>query len=262
MTLSPTTFWVILPARRQSTRLPNKPLLDLQGRPLVVQTAQAALQSGASRVAVATDDAEIHDVCAEAGLEVVLTRADHPSGTDRLAEAVDTLGASPDQLVINLQADEPLIPPQLLDDLAGCLAARPDADMATVVTPIRTQEELLSPHVVKALLRPDGTAITFSRACIPWHRDAWAEEGPRLLADSPLPPLRHLGIYGYRAQALRDYQTLEPTALEAVEQLEQLRWIAHHRLITTLRTESPPPVGIDTPEDLERVRRLFATRSL
>lgn len=262
MTLATPNFWILLPARRQSTRLPDKPLLEVHGLPLVVQTAQAGLASGARRVAVATDDAEIAGACRDHGLEVIMTRADHPSGTDRLAEAVEQMGAAPEQIVVNLQADEPLIPPSLLADLARCLQANPEAAMATVVTPIHTDEELLSPHVVKAILRPDNTAITFSRACIPWHRDAWLGQSPALVRHSPMPPLRHLGLYSYRAQALSDYTRLAPTALEAVEQLEQLRWIAHHRLIVTMQVETPPPIGIDTPDDLERVRRLFADRSL
>ncbi|OUM01173.1 3-deoxy-manno-octulosonate cytidylyltransferase [Variovorax sp. JS1663] len=251
-------FTVLIPARLASTRLPDKPLADIAGLPMVVRVAQRALQSRAGRVAVAADDARIVAACEAHGIQVLLTHTDHPSGSDRLAEACKLLGLADEEIVVNVQGDEPLIDPTLIDAVARTLAAHPDAAMSTAAHAIDSLEDFLNPNVVKTVLDAQGNALYFSRAPIPWWRDGFAKGTPNALPTAPA-PLRHIGIYGYRAGFVRRFPSLPPAPVEATEALEQLRALWHgHRIAVHVSTHAPGP-GIDTPEDLERVRALFAT---
>jgi 3-deoxy-manno-octulosonate cytidylyltransferase (CMP-KDO synthetase) len=249
------TFTVIIPARLASTRLPNKPLADLGGKPMVVRVAERARESGAARIIVATDHADIAAACAEHGVSAVLTRADHPSGTDRIAEVAHVLGLDDDDVVVNLQGDEPLIDPRLL---AAC-AARIDAGvpMATCAHPILDSAEVFNPNVVKVVLDKHGRALYFSRATIPWHRDAFAQTQGSLPAGYA--PLRHIGLYAYSNAFLQAYPKLAVSPLESIEALEQLRVLWHGFPIAVHITDSAPPAGVDTPEDLARVRLHYAS---
>lgn len=250
-------FTVLIPARLASTRLPDKPLADIAGLPMVVRVAQRAEQSAAAQVVVAADSPRIADACSAHGVRVVLTRADHPSGSDRLAEACELLGLGDEDLVVNVQGDEPLIDPALIDAVADLLARRREAAMSTAAHAIATVEEFTNPNVVKVVLQADGLALYFSRAPIPWWRDGFAG-GVRAL---PAPaPLRHIGIYGYRAGFLRAFPRLPQAPVEACEALEQMRALWHGHRIAVHVTEADPGAGVDTPEDLERVRRSFAAR--
>ncbi|RYY89504.1 MAG: 3-deoxy-manno-octulosonate cytidylyltransferase [Comamonadaceae bacterium] len=248
-------FTVLIPARLASTRLPDKPLADIAGRPMVVRVAERARQSSAARVVVATDTERIAEACATHGVEAVLTRSDHPSGSDRLAEACTRLGLDGDDVVVNVQGDEPLIDPGLIDAVAGLLAARPQASMSTAAHAIGTLEEFTNPNVVKVVLQADGLALYFSRAPIPWWRDG----SPDGVAGLPTPrPLRHVGIYGYRAAFLRAFPQLPSAPVEQCEALEQLRALWHGHRIAVHVTDHAPGPGVDTPADLERVRALFS----
>jgi len=255
-------FTVLIPARRASTRLPNKALADLGGKPMVVRVAETAAASGATRVLVATDDLEIAKAVREAGFEAILTRADHPSGTDRLAEAADLLGLDDDTLIVNLQGDEPRMPPELLRQLAQTLAQSADCAMATVAHPISTLAEFLSPSVVKVTLDARGRALNFSRAPIPFPRNAMPDFPAQLPANLPavngFKPLRHLGIYAYRVGFLRAFPKLSVAPLEEVESLEQLRALWHGYSILVTITNESPVAGVDTPADLERMRALYS----
>lgn len=249
-------FTVLIPARLASTRLPNKPLADIGGVPMVVRVAQRAQQSGAIRTIVAADSAAIVEKCAEFGITAVLTQADHPSGSDRLAEACNLLGLADDAIVVNVQGDEPLIDPALIDAVANLLMNRPDCAMSTAAHAIDQLADFMNPNMVKVVLDARQTALYFSRAPIPAARDfngqAWWEAGSKLPQ-----PLRHVGIYGYRAGFLRQFPTLPPAPLEQLESLEQLRALWHgHRIAVHLAEHAPGP-GVDTPQDLERVRQLF-----
>ncbi|MCX7257345.1 MAG: 3-deoxy-manno-octulosonate cytidylyltransferase [Polaromonas sp.] len=250
-------FTVLIPARLASTRLPNKPLADICGVPMVVRVAQRALQSSATQTVVAADSAEIIARCADFGIAAVLTRADHPSGSDRLAEACSLLGLADDDIVVNVQGDEPLIDPALIDAVARQLMDRPDCAMSTAAHAIDQLADFLNPNVVKVVLDARQTALYFSRAPIPAARDfagqAWWEAGSALP-----PPLRHVGIYAYRVGFLRQFPQLPAAPQEQLESLEQLRALWHgHRIAVHLAAHAPGP-GVDTPEDLERVRRLLA----
>ena len=249
------SFVVIIPARLASTRLPNKPLADLGGKPMVVRVAERARASGAARIIVATDHADIASACAAHGVEACMTRADHPSGTDRIAEVTHTLGLAPDAVVVNLQGDEPLIDPALLAACAARIGA--EVPMATCAHPINNVIEVFNPNVVKVVLDKAGRALYFSRATIPWHRDGFAQ------GRSELPPgyqpLRHIGLYAYRNDFLQTYPRLEPAPLEAIEALEQLRVLWHGYPIAVHVTEGAPPAGVDTPEDLARVRLFYTS---
>lgn len=250
-------FTVLIPARLASTRLPDKPLADIAGLPMVVRVAQRAEESAAAQVVVAADSPRIADACSRHGVRVVLTRADHPSGSDRLAEACELLGLGEDDVVVNVQGDEPLIDPALIDAVADMLARRRDAPMSTAAHAIASVEEFTNPNVVKVVLQADGLALYFSRAPIPWWRDGFAG-GVRALP--ALAPLRHIGIYGYRAGFLRTFPKLPQAPVEACEALEQMRALWHGHRIAVHVTEADPGAGVDTPEDLERVRRIFAAR--
>ena len=244
------SFVVIIPARLASTRLPNKPLADLGGKPMIVRVAERAQASGAARIVVATDHADILAACAAHGIEACMTRADHPSGTDRIAEVARTLGLAPGQVVVNLQGDEPLIDPALL---AAC-AARigPEVPMATCAHPLSGADEAFNPNVVKVVLDKSGRALYFSRATIPWHRDGFARD--RASLPPGYVPLRHIGLYAYTNAFLQEYPQLEPAPLEAIEALEQLRVLWHGVPIAVHVTAEAPHAGVDTPEDLARVR--------
>jgi 3-deoxy-manno-octulosonate cytidylyltransferase (CMP-KDO synthetase) len=248
-------FTVIIPARLASTRLPNKPLADLGGKPMVVRVAERARESGAARIVVATDHPEILAACAAHGVEARMTRSDHPSGTDRIAEVALALGLADDEVVVNLQGDEPLIDPALL---AAC-AARINAEvpMATCAHPLGDVAEVFNPNVVKVVLDKAGRALYFSRATIPWHRDAFAATRDALPAGYA--PLRHVGLYAYSNAFLQAYPGLEPAPLEQIEALEQLRVLWHGYPIAVHVTDSAPQAGVDTPEDLARVRLQYAS---
>lgn len=245
------TFTVLIPARLASTRLPDKPLADIAGVPMVVRVAQQALRSGAQSVVVAADSPEIVIACQAHGITAVLTRADHPSGSDRLAEACDLLGLPDDAMVVNVQGDEPLIDPQLITDVAHLLARRPQAAMSTAAHALDAVTDFYNPNVVKVVLDAQHMALYFSRAPIAFARDT-PEQLP-----SPA-PLRHIGIYAYRVGFLRLFPKLAQAPLERTESLEQLRALWHgHRIVVHITSHAPGP-GVDTPEDLERVRRLLA----
>lgn len=249
-------FTVLIPARFASTRLPGKPLADIAGKPMVVRVAERAQGSGAARVVVATDDARVEAAVAAHGIAVCMTRADHPTGTDRLAEAAALLALPDDAIVVNVQGDEPLLDPALMRRMAEVLAARPDAAIATACHPIDDAAEAFNPNVVKVVLDAAGYALYFSRATIPWARDAFAAARDALPAGLPL--YRHYGLYAYRVSFLRAYPRLAPAPIERFEALEQLRALWHGYRIAVEVTHGTPAPGIDTPEDLARVRVLFA----
>ncbi|MDY7577904.1 3-deoxy-manno-octulosonate cytidylyltransferase [Herbaspirillum sp. RTI4] len=251
------TFTVIIPARLASTRLPDKPLADLGGKPMIVRVAERAAQSGAARVIVATDHRDIFAACEQHGVAVAMTRADHPSGTDRIAEVAMTLDLSPDAVVVNVQGDEPLIDPGLIAATAACI--QDGVPMATAAHPLHELAEVFNPNVVKVVLGKDGRALFFSRAPIPWNRDGFSLSR-EALADAhraDYAPLRHIGLYAYSAQFLQIYPTLSASPLERIEALEQLRVLWHGYPIAVHLTSLIPEAGVDTPEDLERVRRHF-----
>jgi 3-deoxy-manno-octulosonate cytidylyltransferase (CMP-KDO synthetase) len=247
-------FCVLIPARLASTRLPGKPLADIAGQPMIVRVAQRALASSARRVVVAADSAEILEACRAHRIEAVLTRGDHATGSDRLAEACELLGLGADELVVNVQGDEPLIEPALIDAVAGLLAALPEASMSTAAHPIDDVGEFTNPNVVKVVLDARGLALYFSRAPIAWWRDGFAA-GIHSLPDPR--PLRHVGLYAYRAGFLRAFPALAPAPMERTEALEQLRAMWHGHRIAVHVTATAPGIGVDTPEDLERVRALW-----
>ncbi len=250
------SFTVLIPARLASTRLPNKPLADIGGLPMVVRVAQRitslAHSAGKVRVLVATDSSQIVSACQTHGIEALLTSADHRSGSDRLAEACQLLKLGNDEIVINVQGDEPLIEPTLVTAVAELLTRHRSASISTAAHAIGTLAEFNNPNVVKVVLDASGMALYFSRAAIPFRRDH-----PNVLPDPA--PLRHIGIYGYRVGFLRQFPKLAPAPMEASEALEQLRALWHGYRIAVHITEQAPGPGVDTPEDLERVRRLFAS---
>ena len=248
-------FTVVIPARYASSRLPGKPLQDITGKPMIQHVWEQAGKSSARQVVVATDDARIVEACRGFGAEVLLTRIDHNSGTDRLAEVAAVLGLAPDAIVVNVQGDEPLIPPAIIDQVAANLAANPQAAIATLAEPIDDVAALFNPNVVKVASDRHGLALTFSRAPLPWARDAFAVSREQLPANVPY--RRHIGIYAYRAQFLHDFVAWGPCWLEDTECLEQLRALWHGVRIHVADALQAPPAGVDTREDLERVRRLL-----
>jgi len=251
-------FTALIPARLASTRLPNKPLADIGGIPMVVRVAQQARRSGAQRVVVAADSARIVSVCADFGVDAILTRIDHASGSDRLAEASAILGLGDDAIVVNVQGDEPLIDPQLLHAVAALLVQYPESSMSTAAHAIDNEADFLNPNVVKVVLNARQQALYFSRAPITFARDArhgWSgnlQQSTQLTAQ----PLRHIGLYGYRVGFLKLFPTLAPAPIEVTEVLEQLRALWHGHAIAVHVTDSAPVPGVDTPEDLARVRAL------
>jgi len=250
-------FTVIIPARYASTRLPGKPLADIAGKPMVVRVAERAVQAGAARVVVATDDARIKAAVEAHGITACLTASDHATGTDRLAEAAQQLGLPDDAIVVNVQGDEPLLSPALIRAVADLLAAHSDAAIATACHPITDAAEAFNPNVVKVVLDARRHALYFSRATIPWARDAFA--GGRDAVPEGLPLYRHYGLYAYRVRFLRAFPALASAPIERFEALEQLRALWHGFRIVVEVTAGTPAPGVDTPEDLDRVRALYAS---
>ncbi|MDR0587851.1 MAG: 3-deoxy-manno-octulosonate cytidylyltransferase [Burkholderiales bacterium] len=249
-------FTVILPARYSSTRLPGKPLADLGGVPMIVRAATQAQKSQALRVVVATDDKRIRTVTEDAGIETVMTRDDHTTGTDRIAEAARLLGIADDEIVVNVQGDEPFIPPKLIDEVGLRLQDRGNADIATACHPITREEDAYNPNVVKVVLNRAGDALYFSRATIPAVRDLEKNVGAWLNAYPPEHRLyRHYGIYAYRASFLKIFPALPISPIETLEKLEQLRALWYGYTITVCVTDEAP-AGIDTPEDLRRAAEI------
>ena len=248
------SFTVIVPARLASTRLPNKPLADIHGLPMVVRVAQRAALSHAAQVVVAADSIDIVEVCQAHGIRALLTRNDHPSGSDRLAEASALLQLGPNDLVVNVQGDEPLINPTLINQVAALLEQRPSASMSTAAHEIHDLSEFTNSNVVKVVLDKEQLALYFSRAPIPWWRDGFAQG----IQSLPKPAaLRHIGIYAYRVGFLQSFPSMTPAPIEKGEALEQLRAIWHgHKIAVHITPDAPGP-GVDTPEDLEKVRALL-----
>lgn len=247
-------FTVIVPARLASTRLPFKPLADIHGLPMVVRVAQRAALSNASQVVVAADSIEIVQACQAHGVRAMLTQLDHPSGSDRLAEASELLGLNLHDVVVNVQGDEPLIDPELINQVAELLVQRPTASMSTAAHEIHELAEFTNPNVVKVVIDQAQLALYFSRAPIPWWRDGFS----RGIQSLPQPaPLRHIGIYAYRVGFLQSFPSLQPAPIETGEALEQLRALWHGHKIAVHITPDVPGPGVDTPEDLERVRALY-----
>ncbi len=247
-------FTVIVPARLASTRLPNKPLADIHGLPMVVRVAQRAALSKAAQVVVAADSIEIVQACQAHGIQALLTRNDHPSGSDRLAEASALLQLGSNDLVVNVQGDEPLIDPMLINQVASLLEQRPSASMSTAAHEIHDLAEFTNPNVVKVVLDKEQLALYFSRAPIPWWRDGFAQG----IQSLPKPaPLRHIGIYAYRVGFLQSFPNMPPSPIETGEALEQLRAMWHGQKIAVHITPDAPGPGVDTPEDLEKVRALL-----
>ena len=248
-------FRVVIPARFASSRLPGKPLADIGGRPMVLRVLERALLSGAESVVVATDDIRVQQAVEAAGYRALMTSPDHQSGTERLVEVAETLGWSDDTLVVNVQGDEPLIEPDLIREAARQLVLHTDAVMATLAHPIHDHADFINPNIVKVVADEAGYALYFSRAPIPWPRDAFAAQAAM---PHELGALRHIGLYAYRAGFLRTYASLTASPLERYEMLEQLRVLWHGHRISLGITPTAPAPGVDTQEDLERVRQLFA----
>lgn len=243
------SFVTIIPARYASTRLPGKPLVDINGKPMIVHVLERARESGADRVIVATDAVEVADTVRAAGGEVCMTRVDHESGTERLAEVVEKMEFADDTIIVNVQGDEPMIPPAIIRQVAENLE-KCDAGMATLAVPVHSAEEAFNPNAVKVVMDKKGYALYFSRATIPWDRDRFAQSRDEIASHF----LRHIGIYGYRAGFIRRYVTWEPSELEHIEKLEQLRVLWHGEKIHVAVAREVPGTGVDTPADLERVR--------
>jgi 3-deoxy-manno-octulosonate cytidylyltransferase (CMP-KDO synthetase) len=251
MSINAPEFLVVIPARLGSTRLPRKPLADIGGKPMVIRVAERAQQSNAQSVVVATDSPEIQAVCDQYRIECLLTSADHPTGTDRIAEVAQLLKLPADTLVVNVQGDEPLIPPELINQVAQTLADNAACAISTVAVPIVDAAEITNPNVVKVVLNRANEALYFSRATIPFVRDPDSKQA--------IIHLRHLGIYAYRADFLEAYTRLDPAPPEQAEALEQLRALWNGYRIAVHTASEAPPAGVDTTEDLERVRRILAS---
>lgn len=248
-------FIAVVPARAASTRLPGKMLADIAGTPMVIHTARRAQESKASAVYVATDDQEIFDVVSAHGFKALMTDPEHPSGTDRLAEVAKQLALSPDTVVVNVQGDEPLIDPELINQVAATLSATPDAAIATAAYPIHEVEKLFNSNVVKVVLNSQGQALYFSRAPIPWARDAFQAEDKQL--PKQMQAYHHIGLYAYRAHFLTIFPSLAQGALEQLESLEQLRALENGYKIQLMITKHAPAPGVDSAADLEVVRKFF-----
>lgn len=253
-------FKAVVPARYASTRLPAKPLLDLDGKPMVARVAERAVLSGADEVWVATDHPEVVKAAEACGLSVLLTRADHPTGTDRLAEVVELRGWSDDTIVVNVQGDEPLIDPALVARTAQQLAES-GADIATVAHPVDNPADFFAPNVVKVVCKANGDAMYFSRAPIPFARDHFAQDKDRASLPSGFIACRHIGLYAYRAGFLRAYAKLTPSPVEGFEALEQLRALWHGYRISVLVSDHLPMPGVDTPEDAARMQEWFSKKT-
>lgn len=248
------SFVVVIPARYASTRLPGKPLIDLAGKPMIEHVYRAAQKSGAVQVVVATDDARIEAAVKTFDGEVCMTRTNHESGTDRLQEVAAFYGWSDQQIVVNVQGDEPLIPPAVIDQVAHNLANNPSASASTLAWPVLDTEQMFDPNAVKVVADVNGLALYFSRASIPWHRDSFATTQPDLAAAGAM---RHIGIYGYKVGLLHQFVTWPTATLEAIEKLEQLRILANGHRIHVATACVAVPAGVDTPDDAERVQALL-----
>lgn len=248
-------FYVVIPARYASSRFPGKPLEDIAGQPMIQRVWQQAQKSAATQVVIATDDQRIYEACRGFGAQVVMTRDDHESGTDRLAEVAQSMGWPAEAIVVNVQGDEPLIPPAVVNQVAGNLAKYQEAAMATLAEPIEDMASLMNNNVVKVLTDKNGLALTFSRAPLPWARDAFISQPDELPAQVPY--RRHIGIYAYRVGFLQRFVEWGPCWLELTECLEQLRALWHGEQIHVADALETPPPGVDTPEDLQRIRELF-----
>lgn len=253
------SYRVVIPARHASTRLPGKPLADIAGKPMVVRVCEAVQSSGAAEVIVATDDVRVRDAVVAHGHAVVMTRADHPSGTDRIAEVAHRCGWRDEEIVVNVQGDEPLIAPTLVAEVARALAADAGAAIATAAHALTDIAEFMNPNVVKVVTAASGRALYFSRAPIPWQRDGFAAQ--RDVLPPEFFPRRHIGLYAYRVGFLHRYGRLAPAPPEQWEALEQLRALWHGFHIQVIDCPHPPQPGVDTPEDLARVQAIFAAAS-
>ncbi len=251
------SFTVVIPARYASTRLPGKPLLDIAGKPMLQRVYEQAEKSEASRIIIATDDSRIADVAEGFGAEVCMTSADHPSGTDRLQEVAQQLGFYADDIIVNVQGDEPLIPPRLINQVAHNLAADPTAGISTLCEQINDLQAVHNPNVVKVVMDVNGYALYFSRATIAWARDNFAQELNQI---PPSPLYRHIGLYGYRVKMLNDFVRWSPAPIEQAEQLEQLRALWNGVRIHVAVADEAHPAGVDTQEDLDRVCRILGAR--
>jgi 3-deoxy-manno-octulosonate cytidylyltransferase (CMP-KDO synthetase) len=252
------SYVVVIPARYGSSRLPGKPLADIAGEPMVVRVLQRCQRSSAARVLVATDDDRVAAAVQHVGGEVVMTRADHPSGTDRLQEVAAQLGLKDDDIIVNVQGDEPLIPAEVIEQVAANLASNPDCGIATLCEPIVTKVDLFNPNIVKAVFDNNGIALYFSRAPIPWHRDAFAQQSDEMPEGNWW---RHIGIYAYRVGFLRQYVQWPPALLETTEALEQLRAMANGVRIHIAPACADVPGGVDTQADLDRVCAAFSAKN-
>ena len=251
------SFTVIIPARYASSRLPGKPLADIHGKPMIIRVMEQAQKSSASRVIIATDNQQVFDVVQSYGGEVVLTSDKHNSGTERLAEVINTFQLANDEVIVNVQGDEPLIPPIIIDQVADNLV-KYKTGMATLAVPIASVEEAFNPGAVKVVMDKDGYALYFSRATIPWERDRFAQLSEQNKLDSIGDfYLRHIGIYAYRAGFIRQYIQWAPSALEQIEMLEQLRVLWYGEKIHVAVAKQAPAIGVDTQEDLDKVRALY-----
>jgi len=251
-------YHIVIPARYASERLPGKMLLELAGKPLIQHVWQRATESSAESVVIATDDRRIVSAAEAFGATVVLTRSDHQSGSDRIAECADQLGWPDDRLVVNLQGDEPLMPANCLDQVAALLDQRPDCEVASLYWPISEAEEVLNPNAVKVVVASDGRALYFSRSPIPYERSS-ADVNAAISAGKRWK--RHLGLYAYRLSALRRYTAMQPTPLELAERLEQLRMLEQGGHIAMAQAGEFIPAGVDTPEDLEHTRKLIESKT-
>lgn len=254
------SYTVVIPARYASTRLPGKPLADIAGKPMIAHVYDRACESRASRVIIATDDPRIEAACRMFGAEVVMTSADHASGTDRLEAVARLMNFGPDERVVNVQGDEPLIPPELIDQVAANLEAHPDAAIATLCEPISDADQVFNPNVVKVVFDYRGMAHYFSRAPIPWARDAWQGENALKQMPEGVGYYRHIGIYGYRVSLLQSFVTWSPAPTEVTESLEQLRALYNGARIHVEEACRVPPSGVDTQQDLERLRQYMAAK--
>ena len=251
-------FTVIIPARYSSSRLPGKPLADIGGHPMIRHVWNRAAESEAERVVVATDSDEVQAGCTDFRAEVVMTDENHASGTDRLEEVVRRLALEDDAIVVNVQGDEPLIPPALINQVAAALEENPDAAIATLCERITSTGDLFNPNVVKVVMDAAGRALYFSRAPIPWARGVFDDDRARDELPDTTDYYRHIGIYAYRVSLLRQFVDWHPAPLEQTESLEQLRALWHGARIQVAVARETPPAGVDTPEDLERVRKAVA----
>ena len=251
-------FRVVIPARYASSRLPGKPLLDIAGKPMIQHVYDRAKESLASDVIIATDDARIEQVAKAFGADVCMTRADHPSGTDRLAEVAGIKGFADNDIIINVQGDEPCLPASLINQVADDLLQHQDADIATLYSQIEQEKQVFDSNVVKVVMDSQGYALYFSRAPIPWMRDHFDQQST---LPPDLPHYRHIGLYGYRASFLKHYAELSPCVIEQEESLEQLRAIYHGKKIHLTAATINPGHGVDTQQDLQEVRNLLKLNS-